>query len=315
MKKILMSILVIGVSLGMLGAGTFSYFSDEEIAMGNTFSAGTIDIQIGDNDPWTGSFQLEEAKPCEVRYIEFDIENVGLNPCVIWKHIEITAEIGGEHPEPEEAVDPGDTINDISNWIMYDLVVDDVVIFYEDDGYTLGDIACMWMPLGTLQPGAIMHVKQSYHLDPETGNAYQGDIVTFDIELFAEQRLGPGPTQRSNKLFLDNKDETDWYFIVDHIWGVLDWTDGANQADLFATGLQDVEYSLITYEEPWPGTCTLLASGTATDGNLTITDFDMSAISPYTGKIWLVLSSDYSVDHMISWHADDYLFESNIATI
>jgi predicted ribosomally synthesized peptide with SipW-like signal peptide len=56
MKNIWMSILVIGVTAGLLGTGTYAYFSDPESAS-NTFSAGTLDLQLSDdgvtyvNDP------------------------------------------------------------------------------------------------------------------------------------------------------------------------------------------------------------------------------------------------------------------------
>jgi spore coat-associated protein N len=45
MKNIWMSVLVIGVTAGLIGTGTYAYFSDEEIAE-NTFSAGTLDLQL-----------------------------------------------------------------------------------------------------------------------------------------------------------------------------------------------------------------------------------------------------------------------------
>jgi len=56
MKSIWMSILIIGVTAGLIGTGTYAYFSDLEIA-GNTFSAGTLDLQLSQdgttyyNDP------------------------------------------------------------------------------------------------------------------------------------------------------------------------------------------------------------------------------------------------------------------------
>jgi len=42
--------MVIGIAATMLGSGTLSYFSDSEIAVGNTFSAGTIDLKIDVNE-------------------------------------------------------------------------------------------------------------------------------------------------------------------------------------------------------------------------------------------------------------------------
>ena len=321
-----MSILVLGVAFVMLGSGTFSYFSDTESATDNTFTAGTIDIQIGENDPWTGSFQLEEAKPCQTRYIDFDITNVGMNPCVIWKHVKITAEEDNLQSEPEQDAD-GYNINNIGNWILYDLVVDGEVIFCDEDGLTLRDIHCMWMPLGTLQPkgeeGDTMHVTQSYHLKPETGNGYQGDMVTFDISLFAQQRLGDGPQQKegSKKLFLDDKTgEPDWYFIADGRWAILDWTDGADSASLYLHGMDPItDYRLITYTEPWPGTPATKIVDVTTDGDgyYYSDSVDISGIGAYSGKIWLVLVTDHddANNEMSAWSPMEYLYESNLVTI
>lgn len=56
MKNIWMSILVIGVTAGLIGTGTYAYFSDPETAK-STFSAGSLDLQLSDdgityvNDP------------------------------------------------------------------------------------------------------------------------------------------------------------------------------------------------------------------------------------------------------------------------
>jgi len=56
MKNIWISVLIIGVTAGLIGTGTYAYFSDVETAK-NTFSAGTLDLQLSDdgvtyvNDP------------------------------------------------------------------------------------------------------------------------------------------------------------------------------------------------------------------------------------------------------------------------
>lgn len=319
-----MSVMVIGIAITLLGAGTFSYFSDVETITGNTFTAGTLDISINPETGQEVTFENDvHLKPCEVGYIEFTITNDGNNPAVLWKHIEIIAEYGGLYPEPERKADPDNKVNDISNWILYDMTIIDTdgmeehVIFYDADGLTLADIACMWVPIGILDPGKSITVIQSYHLKPETDNRYQGDWVKFDITIYAEQRLGNGPTQKSKKLFLDNKDgEPNWYFKADHIWGVFDWTDGLALADLFATGLLALtNYDLITYVDPWPGIVTVLASGTTlADGTLTINNFDITGSSPYTGKVWLVLKTDHDSSKMTGWNPSDYLFEANKAT-
>jgi spore coat-associated protein N len=48
--KVLMSIVAIGVAGLMMGAGTFAYFSDTATSKQNTFTAGTLDIELADDD-------------------------------------------------------------------------------------------------------------------------------------------------------------------------------------------------------------------------------------------------------------------------
>jgi predicted ribosomally synthesized peptide with SipW-like signal peptide len=51
--KLLMSLIAIGVAGLMMGAGTFAYFSDTATTEDNTFTAGTLDIQLANEG---GSF-------------------------------------------------------------------------------------------------------------------------------------------------------------------------------------------------------------------------------------------------------------------
>jgi predicted ribosomally synthesized peptide with SipW-like signal peptide len=69
MKNIWMSLLVIGVTAGLIGTGTYAYFSDVEINAGNTFSAGTLDLQLSEdgityyNDPATALIECVNMAP------------------------------------------------------------------------------------------------------------------------------------------------------------------------------------------------------------------------------------------------------------
>jgi predicted ribosomally synthesized peptide with SipW-like signal peptide len=50
MKKIAISLSLIAIVATVAVAGTVAYFSDTEINTGNTFTTGTIDISINEND-------------------------------------------------------------------------------------------------------------------------------------------------------------------------------------------------------------------------------------------------------------------------
>jgi len=349
-KKILGLSIAMVLIIGLVAGGTWALFSDIETSTGNTFAAGTIDIAIDGDNPWSKSFTIEDAKPCETWYVEYEIENVGDNPCVIWKHLMdfdtsggiLAYPVGNEtcSSEPEWQVDPGDTINDIDTWILYDLyseVIDPSTGGTTDQWHQtlfnenvhISDLDCVFVPLGSLPPGGKMYVLQSYHLDAATGNEYQGDTLTFTVEFFAQQM--PGTT-----LVMENKDENQNWLVLfgDTMKGELDYNSMGPTFDYTfeATGLQNTtDYSLIYYADPWAGgnPGALIANFT-TDGTgdipstpgsieLGIDLPDSSDDNALLGaKIWLVLSGDYSATtpgdsgQMTGWNPDDYLFETHL---
>lgn len=316
MKKILLSLFTIAVVGALISGGTMAYFSDTETKSGNTFTAGTINISL---DPATGQIVtidggITDLKPCETGYITFTIHNASANPVVLWKHLGNIVCTGGTWTDAEITADPDNTKHNIAPWIEYDLEAGSAVIFSVDDGLTVTDIASMWMPLGTLGPGDDLVVKQSYHMKAETGNWAQGDVMTFDIDIYGEQRLGDGPSQLSKKLFLDNKTgDPDWYFVADNMWGVLTW-DGTGTASFVANGLAaSTGYALITYTDPWPGYPSKEIAHGNSDADGKISWSGLNLPSGYTGKVWLVLDADHdaATQKMTGWNPTSYLFEAN----
>lgn len=219
MKKIFGSVLVIAVvaSLGYLG--TQAYFSDTEVSEDNFIQAGTIDIAVDDQNPWesSASWIVDDMKPSTTHYMSFTITNVGNNEADVWKRLTNLEYDGGVHPESEFGEDPNDEINNIGTVIHYDMYVDHEPLIIEADGYFvdsgIGDgqgngVAGYWMYLGRLAPQGSMLVEQSYHMDSQTGNWAQGDNMTFDVELYAQQILG-GATPPDGELPGYGRDDQD----------------------------------------------------------------------------------------------------------
>ena len=81
-------------------------------------------------------------------------------------------------------------------------------------------------------------------------------------------------------------------------------------------GLQaNTAYSLIVYDEPWPGNNpgALLASGTSNGGGNIHLAGSVDLGRDLSGaKIWLVTSSDYDGAKMTGWNPGNYLFEHNL---
>lgn len=335
--KILTSLMVIGLAAAAIGGGyTGAWFTDTEQSTGNIFEAGTIDIAVDGENPWSKTFTnaLKDMKPGQVGYTNFEIQNVGTNPVNAYKtvaNIE-TYENGINEPECEAYGGTWGTngcsvtngINDIDSKITYDLSVK----LYDANGNlkwwqalynqdkTISQITAP-VYLGMIPAGWKMKVIESYHLIDSTGNEYQSDEMTFNIVLTGEQLRG--------ELVLENKDSANDVYMVksgDAMKGTLTYgvKDDSFKYTFNAEGLAaSTPYSLINYGDPWPGngagTVGLIGTGT-TDaaGKLAIsgnTDYNKDLIS---AKIWLVPSSDYDAGtkSMTAWNPNNYLFETGL---
>jgi hypothetical protein len=301
-------------------------------------------------------------KPCETGYIVFHIQNVGTNPVNVWKHLIVTGTDGGIKVYPNPETGPASSepeyeegfANDIytekcniDTVITYDLSVEVYnaehaliwwqVIIPPEAEIKVSDVECHEIPLGMIPVGGYMIVTQSYHMRADVTNWAQGDKMTFDIEIYAEQLNGelmPG-------LFLVPKyqagpsgEEGRWIIAWDKVfagtYGELKYNTKGPTFDYTFKAYKltaTTQYSLIYYADPWPGNHpgALIATFTTDgSGNIVSTsgsvELNMDLPAPgdanYPGgaKIWLVPSSDYeaATKSMIAWNPDSYLFEFSL---
>ncbi|MCD6550483.1 hypothetical protein J7K24_02985 [bacterium] len=320
-KKILISLSVIGIVAAIAVGGTIAYFSDTETSQGNTFTAGVIDISINDENPWEEHFTLDDMKPCYTDYITFRINNDGngANPVDIYKKLVVQSEDTGTVTEPE-CTDQNGTWNgtscewnnntdnnDLSSVIWYDLYVEVYdadgnkiwwqTIYTDDDHKSIDDIYGNdgEVYLGMIPAGGYMLVVQSYHLKPEAGNEFQGDIMTFDIQIKGEQL--------HQARVLENKEGAEpWKLILgDGIQGTLTYKVKSPTFDFTFSGkapLANHKYYLIAGGTPsgssWDPD-TEIASFT-TDGN---GNFDISGNVELNkdlkdAKVWAVPEENWN---------------------
>lgn len=191
MRKILVNLAIIGVIAAAAIGATVAYFSDVETSSGNIFTAGTIDISVNDQNPWSETFTWNDAKPGKEKEIVLQVKNVGENPAKIWKIIKNVAVEENGIIEPEQdwynKYNSGNPKNDIDFAMLYSMEVDGNVVIDEADGKTVGDIKDSYMYLGTLDQDATMTVKQTYHFKDNAENWAQSDKMTFDMEILATQ--------------------------------------------------------------------------------------------------------------------------------
>ena len=122
---------------------------------------------------------------------------------------------------------------------------------------------------------------------------------------------------KAGKLYLYEKD-SNWDIVWDGAWGKMSYKLSGTNIDFVFNGhrlVAGTDYSLISYNDPWPGSPVELASGTSNDdGNIHLAGSSVNLSKDSDIKIWLVLSSDVNLDTpaMIGWNPSEYLFEHNL---
>lgn len=354
MKRILLSIMTIALVVSVAVGATRAYFTDTEQSSGNTFSTGTIDIAVDNQNPWSRQtpYELEDMKPSQVDYANFIIKNVGTNPANVLKKINIRTQEDDVISEPEciegngvwsnnQCGDGYEAKNDIATAIRYDLkiwVYDQdpsnpeaqpkwwQYIYTDDMNKRLDALDSQDVFLGMVPAGWWMKVEQSYHMDSDTTNWAQGDVMTFDITLTAEQLKGT--VLLENKDFADQTNPT----IVhgDSIQGTLTYGVKDSKFNFSFSGkapLPNTNYSLIFYPElwslpvlnspTWPRQVIVLANALSDgSGNVTIplTSIELNQ-NIINMKVWLVKSDDLegtapgTQTFKNVWNGNSYLFE------
>ncbi|MDD4990254.1 MAG: TasA family protein [Candidatus Pacebacteria bacterium] len=330
--KIILSIAVIGAVAAIAVGGTVAYFSDTQSSIGNTFTAGTIDISVGQ----TGlvPVHLDDMKPSQVGYSNFTIVNSGTNPVNVTKTIQNIQTDENEVNEPEclayqgtwtqgQGCAGGTLKSDIDTVITYDLSVklysptSSTPVWnttLNDMDQTISQKNGQPSFLGMIPAGWHMDVVESYHMASTTGNWAQSDKMTFDIVLTG--------TQLTGTLVLSNKDPnrpvTDGWFVLGTKTGTLTYgvkDDTFNYTFSGTAPAANTDYVLLSIVDPWPQTgSTVLNNNIHTDAtgafNATgTTDYNKDLIN---AKTWLVLQSDWDGSKMIGWHPASYLFETGL---
>ena len=350
MNRIMNSLLTIGVLSAVIIGGTMSFFSDSEISVNNTFTAGTIDIAVDGENPWQGTFDWEDIKPGKEFEMSFNITNVGENPLKLWKIIKCMQYDDNGIIEPEQAwYDDNGVVekNDLDSAIVYEMYVDGNLVVSKEAGITMDQVKDNYIGLvkldqpftpdngdGILQPNDSVLVVQRYFMKEDTGNWAQSDKMTFVIEIEARQVSGPEPLQQIS--FMENKViPGSWAAIADSKMGILkyDYMAPTFNYDFTGVGLDStMEYCLIYYADPWgsqgsgvTGQTGFLIDQGMPDSNGKLVLSDNKDIGtdlpneddenyPNGAKIWLLPCNQYNIPShkLVGWNPNDtnWLFDN-----
>lgn len=190
MRRMLASLVLIGLAAALVGAGSLAYFSDVETSTGNTFTAGTLDLKVEDMngnlvdeplDLYWPAF-INNMKPGDNAYWWIDVANTGTIDGRLTLSFLDFAEVGGVNYEPELALQ-GPDVADLGNSVYLSIV-------YDEGGAPSGDYELLYSGLldGFSSATAASHLLNAGDTDwvyvyiwmPEgTGNEVMGDKVSF----------------------------------------------------------------------------------------------------------------------------------------
>ena len=223
MNKVIASLLMIGVVAAMVGAGTFATFTDLDTSIGNTITAGEIELAVNDEPAlYDALVTIPDIKPCW----EFTVAKkvvITNNPGFLYFNITNIVNSTGDDTyfnvssEPEYEAE-GMTYG-ASGWTGTHIPMDDVST---QIGYTVGlysnaagtipagwnytypsldaAVSAMNAQVNKMLPmtsGAPLPVStpywivQTFTMKGTAGNEYQGDVCKFTENFLAEQANTP----------------------------------------------------------------------------------------------------------------------------
>ncbi|HUT96049.1 MAG TPA: TasA family protein [Candidatus Paceibacterota bacterium] len=196
MKKIILSLAIVGVVGAIVIGGTIAYFSDTETSTGNTFTAGTLDLDLTDSsedgtEGETGTFRFSNMAPGHFEGEPLTLRNVGSVDGYINLLNIIATNTEGYNPESEtgDKGEPGELGDNLQVMIFFDKNANGI---YNGSGdvlvsnwVALNSLATAYNTNYFLASGASVILRVHWELPTSTGNDVQGDIadLSFTVEL------------------------------------------------------------------------------------------------------------------------------------
>jgi predicted ribosomally synthesized peptide with SipW-like signal peptide len=200
MKKLLISIMTVVAVTALVGGGIYAYFSDLETSNGNTFTAGTLDLNLDGGNINVVKFNVSDVKPGDTGGGTWTVTNVGnitgyldLESCSVSEGI-------GTSTDPELADEGGPDTAQLGNFLMVHIFVDANNNGSWDVGETdilgtnavpvqVNTIAASYdLSLSLAGSGGTTYITLTWSVPTATDNRIQGDSVTLNIGFELQQR-------------------------------------------------------------------------------------------------------------------------------
>ncbi len=183
MKKILGLTLAVLLFMGLVGSGTWAYFSDTEQSTGNTLSAGTLDLNVNGGDAAVTTLSVPSAFPGDSGSGNTTLFNNGSLAAeldIIFGSVNNTESVGST--EYEADVIGGAGVGELGAAAIFAVFID--VDF--DGVWSSGDIGLSANSTGTLYsfPLALEYQALNNYGSDNFGDVYSGTMGVGDEDGF-----------------------------------------------------------------------------------------------------------------------------------
>jgi len=191
MKKILGLTVSALMVMGLVGGGTWAYFSDIESTSGNVLAAGTLDLEVDSENPWaTAPISIINIAPGDTTAnTTINLSNVGNLDGDLYVRINGYTDGGGTNPEPEQAAELISGVTDnISTKLTLGASWNGTTAVTNLDGVDIATADGTWSGNYVDMAGSgLATLEINATLDSDADNLYQGDNCTFTIEFYLAQ--------------------------------------------------------------------------------------------------------------------------------
>lgn len=199
MKKILISLSIIAAVGATVVGVTRAYFSDTETSTGNTFSAGTLDLNLNGGNTNVVKFTVADVKPGDSGTGTWTVNNVG--SLAGYLDLESISVVNDDNNcnEPESEVDATCTLTgggELGANMNISLFVDTDNDGTLDGGETtiyagtLDGIASSYDQNLALAASGTNYITLNWSISTDVGNIIQSDKATLDLTFELAQTSG-----------------------------------------------------------------------------------------------------------------------------
>lgn len=206
-KKMLFSLMTIALVGALVSGGIYAYFSDIETSTGNTFTAGTLDLEVDTENPWASTPITVTcfAPGADSTSVDIGAKNVGNLDGDLFMRLTAVTDTGNVITEPECVAENGTwtspsgpctgntPVDNVSTQITLHCSCDGTPVS-GIDGVTLDAANDVWSTkIADLAEDGTATITMSGTFSSSAENEYQGDKSTFTIELYLAQDGQPHP--------------------------------------------------------------------------------------------------------------------------